>query len=51
MGGQSFKCPLCDKWFLVKGALKNHIKDKHDLKVELEGTGQTTRIVKEVSNE
>jgi len=51
MGGQSFKCPLCNKWFLVKGALKNHIKDKHGLKVELEGTGPSTWIVKEASCE
>jgi hypothetical protein len=32
MGGQSFKCPLCDKWFLHKGALGDHLKDKHELK-------------------
>jgi hypothetical protein len=31
MGGQSFKCPKCDKWFLAKGALKHHFQSKHEI--------------------
>lgn len=30
MGGQSFKCPHCNKWFLEKRALYEHLVGKHD---------------------
>ena len=29
MGGYSEKCPYCDKWVTVRGALRDHIKAKH----------------------
>lgn len=29
MGGFSEKCPFCDKWFLVHGACREHVKAKH----------------------
>lgn len=29
MGGQSFNCKFCEKWFLQKSSLINHMKDKH----------------------
>jgi hypothetical protein len=32
MGGQSFKCPVCETWKLTKGAIKDHCRDKHGLK-------------------
>ena len=45
MGGQSFKCPKCSKWFIYMGALKDHIKDKHGLvRVVLQGVAESTRI-------
>jgi uncharacterized C2H2 Zn-finger protein len=37
VGGQSFKCPKCDKWFLVKGALKDHLQGKHEFGQGVEG--------------
>jgi hypothetical protein len=45
MGGQSFKCPMCDKWYLVKGSLRDHIKAKHNLKnFHIVGTGSNVGI-------
>lgn len=46
MGGMSFKCPKCDKWFLTKGPLKNHLKDKHQQTphFKIEGVGSNTYI-------
>jgi hypothetical protein len=29
MGGQSFECQMCHKWFLSRGALWNHTKALH----------------------
>lgn len=29
MGGQSFKCPRCDRWYLSKISLHDHLVGKH----------------------
>lgn len=29
MGGSSYKCSHCGKWFLQRGALRSHIASKH----------------------
>lgn len=45
MGGQSFKCPECEKWFLLRGALADHLRDKHNItKVQITGTGPLTKL-------
>lgn len=45
MGGMSFKCPICEQWFLAKGSLRDHIRDKHEKKnVAIEGIGPTIYI-------
>lgn len=52
MGGQSFKCPACHKWFLFKGALKQHINDKHHIhNFFVDGVGPATRIVPQLKAE
>jgi C2H2-type zinc finger len=47
MGGQSFKCPLCPKWFEYTGSLRDHLKDKHNElpHFKLEGIASHTTIV------
>jgi|ERR1041385_57435 hypothetical protein len=46
MGGQSFKCPHCDKWFLSKGQLHDHLKGRHGFnsRFEIIGIGSATGI-------
>jgi hypothetical protein len=47
MGGMSFKCPMCNKWYLAKGPLKDHLKDKHQvINVRIEGVGSHVELVK-----
>jgi len=39
MGGMSFKCPFCPKWFTDGGAFKAHLQGAHTIKnVTIEGT-------------
>lgn len=47
MGGRSFKCPLCEKWFLDKAPLRDHLLGKHARKppFEIRGTGSAVEIV------
>lgn len=43
MGGQSYKCPCCKRWFLSKGALHDHAKDAHALvNIKISGVGPLT---------
>lgn len=45
MGGQSFKCPRCAKWFLNKQSLGDHLRDSHGLtKVKIIGVAQNTAV-------
>lgn len=46
MGGQSFKCPQCERWFLARGALHNHLLDKHKEEpgFSIEGVANRARI-------
>lgn len=48
MGGQSYKCPYCDKWFLYQRDLRNHLKDKHGIKphYSLDGVAYTTKLIR-----
>jgi hypothetical protein len=48
MGGMSFKCPKCEKWFLGKNGLHNHLIDKHHEQKDfrLDGVAQLTVIVR-----
>lgn len=39
MGGQSFKCPLCDVWKLIQGPLKEHAKAKHAVELDFSEGG------------
>lgn len=33
MGGQSFKCPICDKWWTLSlSSLRDHMRDKHGMR-------------------
>jgi hypothetical protein len=45
MGGKSFKCPLCEKWFLEKKCLKDHALGKHGLEnVTIDGVGCSVKF-------
>lgn len=45
MGGQSFQCPHCGKWFMERKALSDHAKSKHDYKQpEVLSTGPSTEL-------
>lgn len=46
MGGQSYKCPMCNRWFLAKGALRDHLKGKHKCvpPFEIKGVGPLTEV-------
>lgn len=48
MGGQSFKCPLCDLWKLDRSALRDHLKGQHCVQSHFDvvGVGALTRIVR-----
>lgn len=48
MGGQSFKCPECNRWFLSKGDLSAHLKGKHDYKPHfvIVGVASLTKVEK-----
>lgn len=46
MGGQSFKCPLCDVWKLDMGAMRDHWLGKHRIKdVKCTGVAGGLRII------
>ena len=50
MGGQSYKCPICPKWFFEKGALKDHARDKHGfVRPSISGAGDQT-IIKDIAD-
>lgn len=45
MGGQSFKCPFCERWTLSRHALRDHLKDRHWLKnCIIEGVADATTV-------
>lgn len=48
MGGRSYKCPLCNEWFLWSSNLQDHLKDKHGERphFSIEGTAHFTEIVR-----
>jgi hypothetical protein len=46
MGGQSFKCPFCAKWFLSRRSLRDHVKGRYGMaNFTIEGTGPVTEVV------
>lgn len=46
MGGMSFKCPKCDKWYLTKQELKDHLKIKHETaKIKINGIGSYVELL------
>lgn len=46
MGGQSFKCPFCERWVLAVSSLRGHLKDKHMItNAVIEGAGPATTVV------
>jgi hypothetical protein len=49
MGGMSYKCPKCEKWFFTKWQLHGHLVRKHQEPrgFHIEGTGPITRIVRD----
>lgn len=49
MGGQSFKCPLCLKWFFKKQACRDHLVDYHHVEkgFTLDGVAEFTHVVRE----
>ena len=52
MGGQSFKCPLCPRWFVPPQNIRQHIKDKHHIhNFKLVGVGPATRIIPDLKQE
>ena len=53
MGGQSFKCPQCDKWFLAKSGVREHLVSKHQEPrgFRVEGTGESTRIERDAGTD
>ncbi len=52
MGGQSFRCPHCERWFLARGELHDHLVGKHQKPVgfTIKGTGPVTRIEREAEH-
>ncbi len=32
MGGFSFQCRLCERWFTSNQAARDHLRDKHEIK-------------------
>lgn len=46
MGGQSFKCPHCAKWFLTRGQVRDHLVGHGEIPgtFTVEGVGSHTRI-------
>jgi hypothetical protein len=41
MGGKSYQCPCCKKWYLEMLALREHLKSKHKMPTDavVSGTG------------
>lgn len=48
MGGASYKCPYCERWSLSRHALRAHLKDRHNLRVdEIHGSGPLIELTGE----
>lgn len=45
MGGKSYRCPCCRRWFLELHALREHLKSKHKMPVDAAVTGSGPAII------
>lgn len=45
MGGQSFKCPFCERWVLAVYSLRAHLRDKHMIvNATIDSSGSATVV-------
>lgn len=46
MGGQSYRCPECLKWFMTRAQLADHLRGKHKLgNFTIVGVATMTKVV------
>lgn len=44
MGGQSFKCPVCEEWKLMYSSLREHVRQVHRVKFKFNLVGVGSQV-------